>query len=231
MVWSAKKPVQNTAPAALSRATISMPEAGTAMVLELPAADGQMVVDRTLRFLRLHAFKPLRSDDLKAAGNTLTQRTMRTSKMSPPSRSISPAWPTARSRASLIMRRTRPPSACDGGWRYHAGGFTWWEIHRWSAHHLRPSLAPLHVGARWSQPLVLQHRRQNLHAFGEPYQLAWGDYRGDRLGIFTFNNKADAGMWTVILLRMHMSRQRGVLARKEFGSEEVKVRPCGNLIA
>ena len=29
--------------------------------------------------------------------------------------------------------------------------------------------------------------------FGEPYQLAWGDYRGDRIGIFTYNNDADAG--------------------------------------
>jgi hypothetical protein len=25
------------------------------------------------------------------------------------------------------------------------------------------------------------------------YQLGWGDYRGDRIGIFTYNNDADAG--------------------------------------
>ena len=29
--------------------------------------------------------------------------------------------------------------------------------------------------------------------FGETYQLGWGDYRGDRIGIFTYNNDADAG--------------------------------------
>lgn len=29
--------------------------------------------------------------------------------------------------------------------------------------------------------------------FGETYQLGWGDYRGDRIGIFTYNNDAEAG--------------------------------------
>jgi hypothetical protein len=29
--------------------------------------------------------------------------------------------------------------------------------------------------------------------FGEPYLLSWGSYRGDRIGIYSFNNKADAG--------------------------------------
>jgi len=29
--------------------------------------------------------------------------------------------------------------------------------------------------------------------FGEPYQLQWGSYRGDRIGIYSFNNKAEAG--------------------------------------
>ena len=29
--------------------------------------------------------------------------------------------------------------------------------------------------------------------FGEPYQATWGNYRGDRLGIYNFNTKSDAG--------------------------------------
>jgi hypothetical protein len=29
--------------------------------------------------------------------------------------------------------------------------------------------------------------------FGDPYHLSWGNYRGDRIGIFSFNNKTDAG--------------------------------------
>ena len=33
----------------------------------------------------------------------------------------------------------------------------------------------------------------NFILFGAPYQLSWGSYRGDRIGIFTFNNKTDTG--------------------------------------
>src|SRR5579862_3566598 len=29
--------------------------------------------------------------------------------------------------------------------------------------------------------------------FGETYQLSWGNYSGDRIGIYSFNNKAEAG--------------------------------------
>jgi beta-xylosidase len=29
--------------------------------------------------------------------------------------------------------------------------------------------------------------------FGDPYQLTWGNYRGDRIGIYSFNNKAEDG--------------------------------------
>ena len=33
----------------------------------------------------------------------------------------------------------------------------------------------------------------NYTPFGEPYRLQWGNYRGDRIGIYTFNDDADAG--------------------------------------
>jgi hypothetical protein len=29
--------------------------------------------------------------------------------------------------------------------------------------------------------------------FGPPYQLAWGNYRGDRLGLYTYNSRNDLG--------------------------------------
>ena len=29
--------------------------------------------------------------------------------------------------------------------------------------------------------------------FGEPYPLAWGHYRGDRIGIYTFHDNAQTG--------------------------------------
>lgn len=33
----------------------------------------------------------------------------------------------------------------------------------------------------------------NFIEFGEPYQMSWGNYRGDRIGIYCFNEKEDAG--------------------------------------
>jgi hypothetical protein len=32
-----------------------------------------------------------------------------------------------------------------------------------------------------------------FHPFGEKYQLVWGNYRGDRIGIYTFNDQQEAG--------------------------------------
>ena len=29
--------------------------------------------------------------------------------------------------------------------------------------------------------------------FGEPYQLSWGNYRGDRIGLYSYNEREDAG--------------------------------------
>jgi len=41
--------------------------------------------------------------------------------------------------------------------------------------------------------------------FGAPYQLAWGNYRGDRIGIFCFNNKTDDGYVDVDFLHYDYS--------------------------
>lgn len=33
----------------------------------------------------------------------------------------------------------------------------------------------------------------NYTPFGHPYQLSWGNYRGDRIGIFCFNDEQEKG--------------------------------------
>ena len=45
--------------------------------------------------------------------------------------------------------------------------------------------------------------------FGDPYQLTWGNYRGDRIGIYTFNNKADAGLIDVDAFVYNYARPPG----------------------
>ena len=34
---------------------------------------------------------------------------------------------------------------------------------------------------------------QTFASLGEPYQMKWANYRGARLGLYTFNDDADAG--------------------------------------
>ena len=34
---------------------------------------------------------------------------------------------------------------------------------------------------------------ENFTPFGRRWQLTWGNYRGDRIGIFSYNNKSEAG--------------------------------------
>jgi hypothetical protein len=42
--------------------------------------------------------------------------------------------------------------------------------------------------------------------FGKAYQLAWGSYRGDRIGIYSYNNSADKGYIDVDYLHYEMKK-------------------------
>ena len=42
--------------------------------------------------------------------------------------------------------------------------------------------------------------------FGSPYPLAWGNYRGDRIGLYSFNSKADEGYVDVNYFRYNFAQ-------------------------
>ena len=42
--------------------------------------------------------------------------------------------------------------------------------------------------------------------FGDPYELTWGNYRGDRIGIYSFNDRPDAGYVDVDYLHYDYAR-------------------------
>lgn len=195
MVWSAKKPVQNTAPAApQSSDDFNGPKLGLQWSWNYqPRMDKWSLTERS-GFLRLHAFKPLRSDDLKAAGNTLTQRTMRTSE----------------NVATLALDLSGMADGQVAGLAHYAkdsstigvrreDGVTTLEVSRGGKFTAGPRITSdlLWLRSTWALDGLSRWSYstdgKTFTPFGEPYQLAWGDYRGDRLGIFTFNNKADAG--------------------------------------
>ena len=145
-------------------------------------------------FLRLHAFKPLRPDDLMTAGDTLTQRVMRTTTNSVTlaldlggmmAGQVAGLCHFAKDNSTLAVRQTGSVRTveCTHGKTVTSGpvvtGGKIWLRSTWGADG-RSQYAYCLDGTAWVQ-------------YGEPYQLAWGSYRGDRIGIFTNNDQGEAG--------------------------------------
>lgn len=159
-----------------------------------PRADKWSLTERH-GWLRLHAFKPLETDNILKVGNTLTQRTMRTV-----------------SNEVIIKLDVRgmadgqkagichfaPPSysslgmASDGMTRKLEfnlkGVITVGEIVKSNDLWLKLTWG-LDGKSQYSYSLD----GKNFLPFGEPYQMTWGSYRGDRIGIYSYNNQSDEG--------------------------------------
>jgi len=159
-----------------------------------PRADRWSLTERP-GWLRLHAFPPLAPDTLLKAGNTLTQRSLRT-------------------RTNVVILKLDLTGMADG----QVAGLCHFAAPHYSAMGVRQTagvrtLENLTAEGNSSGPVLtgadlwlkstwgldgLSHYAYSLNGrdftdFGAPYQLRWGSYRGDRTGIFSYNNQADAG--------------------------------------
>lgn len=158
-----------------------------------PRADKWSLTERP-GSLRLHAFKPLAPDNLLKAGNTLTQRCFR----------------SAESEVTVELDLS---GMTDGG---QAGLCHFAKTH--SALGVRQAgtvrtlvnvnNGTIVAGPAITAPKVWLRSKWGLDGgsqysfsidgktftdFGVPYQLSWGNYRGDRIGIYCFNDQADRG--------------------------------------
>ena len=145
-------------------------------------------------WIRLKAFRPLSPGQLLKAGNTLTQRSWRTS-------------------ANCVTIKADVSNMADG---QHAGlchfssassgigiaqreGKRYLEWHINGAYTLGPSLHHPHIWlqTQWGLDGMATYYYsldgEHFIPFGEPYQMMWGYYRGDRIGIYSFNDEADLG--------------------------------------
>ena len=158
-----------------------------------PRADKWSLAERP-GFLRLHAFKPLERDNLKKAGNTLTQRALRTS-------------------TNVVTLALDLSGLVDGqvaGLCHYSKNFSTIGVRRKngivtleSARNQTVTNGPvlntrkLWLRSTWAldgkSSYSYSTNGTSFTPFGEAYQLSWGDYRGDRIGIFTYNNDAEAG--------------------------------------
>lgn len=195
MVWSAKKPVAGIA--------VVVPQTdeefdGKALGVQwewnyAPRAEKWSLTERP-GYLRLHAFAPLKAGDLMTAGNTLTQRSMR----------------TERNEVTVKLEIGGMADGQEAGLCHFAKGYSMVGIVQ--AGDVRtltyteggkrtsgPKVEGKEVWIRstWGLDGVSQYAYsvdgKTFTAFGPPYRLTWGNYRGDRLGIYSFNDKERAG--------------------------------------
>ena len=194
MVWGGKKPLPGPKVTPQSSDDFTSPKLNPQWEWNYqPRADKWSLTKRP-GFLRLEAFRPLRPDDLKKAGNTLTQRVMRTSE-------------------NVVTVQLDPSGMADGQVAglalYHRNygtiavrrenGVLTLESARNQTIQAGPKLngKPLWLRSEWGLDGVSQFSYstdgRNFTKFGEPFRFGWDDYRGERIGLFSYNNAAEAG--------------------------------------
>lgn len=158
-----------------------------------PRADFFSLTERP-GWLRLRAFKPVEPNQLMKAGNTLTQRTFRKadndvvvkmdiSHMEDGQKAGICHFSAAHSAMGVV----KEGGTCYLEFRVNGNirkgepvkaGYIWLKT-QWG----------LDGRSRYSYSLD----GDTYHFFGDPYQLEWGNYRGDRVGIYCFNDNGEAG--------------------------------------
>lgn len=145
-------------------------------------------------WLRLKAFRPLRSNQLKYAGNTLTQRCFRT-----PENNVVIKMDIAN------MTDGQKSGLCHFSITHAAIGVVVEDGKRYIEYRKNDSIVrgeQLTANVIWLKTVwgldglstfSYSINGKDYIFFGEPYQLAWGHYRGDRIGIYCFNDREDTG--------------------------------------
>ena len=195
MAWSGRKPVLNT-PLIVPQSNDDFdgPKLGPQWEWNYqPRADKWSLTEHR-GFLRLHAFKPLERDNLKKAGNTLTQRSMRTgqnlvtlsldlSGMS--DGQVAGLCHYSKELSTIAVRRKDGVITLESTQKKAVTSGPALSTHKlW----LRSTW-----GADGKSSYAYSTDGKSFTTFGDPYQLGWGDYRGDRIGIFTYNNDGESG--------------------------------------
>lgn len=195
MTWLARKPVDQT-PMVAPQTDDEFTQSRLGVQWEWnyqPRADKWSLTERP-GFLRLYAFRPLHRGDLKTVGNVLTQRSLRTSN----------------NLVTVVLDLAGMADGQIAGLCHYSRDSSTLSVHcergefilefaRDQAITRGPPLKTQRIWLRSTWNLEGESRYSystdgtTFITFGAPYQLGWGNYRGDRIGIFTYNNDAEAG--------------------------------------
>jgi beta-xylosidase len=195
MVWSGKKPVPDVPMVRMQTSDdFNAPNLPPQWEWNYQPRSEKWSLTERPGWLRLHAFKPLAADNLLKAGNTLTQRTLRT------------ATNTVVVKLDLSgMADGQKAGLCHFARSHSALGVAQsgtvrkLEFRRNGIMATGPVLTNdlLWLKSTWG----LEGRSHFAYSldgiaftpFGEAYQFDWGHYRGNRVGLYSFNNQAEAG--------------------------------------
>ncbi len=170
-----------------------------------PRADKWSLIERP-GWLRLKAFRPLESDKLLKAGNTLTQRSFR----------------CAHNEVTVKMDISQMADGQHAGLTHfaeHSGclgvmktnGTTWLEFRRDDRSQQSDAVTGNMIWLRsvWGLDGVSRFSYSfDGKEFKEvnAFPLSWGYYRGDRIGIYNFNNQAESGQVDIDYLHYELSK-------------------------
>jgi len=199
MVWSAKKPIPSD-----SKWKIQTNDDFSAKTLPVqwewnyqPRKEKWSLAERP-GFLRLHAFKPIDTTNPKryifGAGNTLTQRSMRTN-------------------SNVVVIKMELAGMSDGqlaGLTHFAKTYSLFGVKQTNGVRklfydnngkdttgISISGKTIWLKSTWGYEGIGSYayslNGKNFKSFGGTYPFSWGFYRGDRIGIFNFNVKEEKG--------------------------------------
>jgi beta-xylosidase len=211
MVWSGKKPIAGV-PAVVPQTDDEFDGKTLGPQWEWnyqPRGDKWSLTERP-GFLRLHAFKPLATDDLLKAGNTLTQRALRTSHNEVTIKLDLTGM--ADGQQAGLCHFARSPSSLGVVQIGSVRTLTFTDAGKATTGPVLTS-ATLWLRSTWGFDGVSQYSYspdgKTFTPIGTPCRLTWSYYRGDRLGIYCYNNKADAGYVDVDFFHYEFAKPAG----------------------
>jgi beta-xylosidase len=194
-VWSGRKPVA-AGPATTPQTSDDFSASVLAPQWEWnyqPRADRWSLAERP-GFLRLHAFPPLKPGDLRTAGNTLTQRALRSR-----DNVVTVALDLAGMADGQIAGLTHFSRDYTAIALRQEGGQRTLEFQQAGKITPGPVVAAsrLWLRSEWGLDGLSWYSYSSdgtqFTRFGDASQLDWAQYRGDRLGLFSYNDRAATG--------------------------------------
>ena len=207
MVWRGVKPVKGQAlSSVVASDDFDKPRLKPEWQWNYQPREGMWSLTERKGFLRLRAFAPLKPDDLKSVGDVLTQRAFR----------------SKRNEFTVKMDVRGVVDGQESGLSHFAKTFA--SVGVMQAGGVRTISVDIN-GARVAGPALKQDvvwlrstwgfdgasgfsyslDGKTFVGIGDKYQLTWGSYRGDRVGLFTVNDKT-AGWVDFTSVRYEVAR-------------------------